>query len=75
MLEGQRPGLIVESPEMLTWKVRRDRFANRAGFDPLGGHELRTREDQLRIPEWIREQATVPVADFPQFIERVPRAK
>ncbi len=71
-LEGQRPGLVIDNPALLTWPVRRKAFERRAGFDPLDGHELRTQVDVKRVPEWLRQAATMPVVDFPDYIERVP---
>ena len=73
LLEGQRPGLIVEVPGMLGWPLRRESFARRAGFEALGAHELRTTDDLGHVPEWIRAGTTLPVVEFPTYLEQVPR--
>jgi len=39
----------VDSPQLLAWSARRAAFRRRFGFDPLGGAEIRTREDVSRI--------------------------
>jgi len=75
LLERDRPGLDVENPNWLTWTAARARFASRFGFDPLAGLVPRTMADVARIPDNIRRQTSLPVADFPVFIERVRAAE
>ena len=73
LLEGQRGGLYVESPDMLIWPARRRAFQQAFGFDPLEGLTLRTPEDIARIPDWIRRRSTVPVLELRE--KRPPERK
>jgi hypothetical protein len=66
LLEGQRPGLYMENPDMLIWPARREAFRRRFGFDPLEGLSLRTTKDVEGIAENIRRRAKVPVLVLPQ---------
>jgi hypothetical protein len=75
LLEGSRPGLYVVNPNLLTWGPSRRQFAERLGFDPVAGVELRTRADVDRVVENVRRQATVPVVEFPEAIERTRVAR
>jgi hypothetical protein len=67
ILEGDRPGIQVENPNMLTWKAHRERFENEFGFDPLEGLELRQQADVQWIPMNIDRQTELPVVDFQSF--------
>jgi len=73
LLEGQRPGLYVDNPNLLAWGVRRSAFARRFGFDPLDGRELRSRAEVGLIPQIIARRSPLPVVEFPALIERQPR--
>jgi hypothetical protein len=75
LLEGSRPDLYVDSPNALTWRTRRTAFERRFGFDPLDGVEPRTTADVDRISSTIRRLAPVPVTEFPEWLERVPRVR
>jgi len=66
LLEGQRPGLYMENPDMLVWHARREAFRRRFGFDPLEGLSLRTAKDLEEIPTNVRRRAKVPVLVLPQ---------
>ncbi|HTK30466.1 MAG TPA: DUF2723 domain-containing protein [Candidatus Saccharimonadaceae bacterium] len=66
LLEGARPGLYVDNPEMLIWPGRRRAFAKRFGFDPLEGLTFRSEADLGKIPDNIRRRAHVPVAVIPE---------
>ncbi|HTM57928.1 MAG TPA: DUF2723 domain-containing protein [Candidatus Udaeobacter sp.] len=66
ILEGQRPRLYVENPDMLIWPARRRAFIQAMGFDPLSGLDLRTPADLARIPDSIRRQSRLPVLVLPQ---------
>jgi len=66
VLEGQRPDLYVDDPDMLSWPPRRRAFERRFGFDPLGGRPIRSPGDIERISQIIRERAKVPVLILPQ---------
>lgn len=63
-LDGERPGLIVENPAMLTWPAPRAAFARRVGGDPLAGLELRDERDLARIPAHVARVTGLPVVDF-----------
>ena len=65
VLEGQRPDLYVDNPDMLILPVPREAFRRRFGFDPTGGLRFRTPRDLERVPEVIRERARVPVLVLP----------
>ena len=69
LLEGQRPGLFVDSPDMLIWPSRRRAFQRRFGFDPLAGLTLRTPDDVAQVAENIRRHASVPVLVLPEYRE------
>jgi hypothetical protein len=69
-LEGDRPGPIVVDPVLLTWPVERARFERAAGFNPLMGLPLSRSQDLTRIPGNIRRLSPLPVADFPDLLER-----
>ena len=61
VLEGERPGLYVENPDVLIWPSRRRAFIDSLGFDPLADVVLRTPADLKRIPESVRLHSTLPV--------------
>jgi hypothetical protein len=67
VLEGERPGLIVESPAMLTWTQPRRAFERRFGVDPLAGLELRNDSDLALIAPNIARRTGMPVVDFERF--------
>jgi hypothetical protein len=67
LLEGDRPGIHVENPNMLTWKAYREKFEQEFGFDPLAGMELRQQADVQGIPMNIERQTDLPVVDFQNF--------
>jgi hypothetical protein len=69
LLEGQRPDLYVESPDMLIWPARRAAFQRRFGFDPLAGLELRRPEDIGLIAGNVRRLAKVPVLVLPEVAD------
>ncbi|HEY2953663.1 MAG TPA: DUF2723 domain-containing protein [Candidatus Eisenbacteria bacterium] len=69
LLEGQRPGLYVDNPNILAWPARRAAFEQRFGFDPVEG-ELRTRADVDRIAGNVARRSPLPVVEFQTLIER-----
>jgi hypothetical protein len=73
LLEGQRPGLYVDNPDLLVWRARRTAFQERFGFDPLEGLAFHTMEDVERVPDVIRQHARVPVLVLPEYQEPRPR--
>jgi hypothetical protein len=60
-LEGQRPQLYVDSPDLLIWPARRRAFQSRFGFDPIAGLALRSPEDVAKVADNVRRRASVPV--------------
>lgn len=69
ILEGQRPELYVESPDMLIWPARRRAFTKFFDFDPLAGVVLDTPEDIGRIPTMIRRKTKLPMLLLPDYHE------
>ena len=72
-LEGSRPGLDVENPSRLSWALPRAAFVARYGVDPFGGAPVTSRDQVRAVPALLRGRLAVPVADFPEYLERVPR--
>ncbi len=64
VLEHQRPELVVENPDMLTWAPVRSAFTARTGIDPLAGLQLRAQTDVEQVPANIARRARVPVYRF-----------
>jgi len=64
ILGGERPGLDVENPSMLTWPAPRRAFLRRWGFDPLAGLELRDESALSLVPPNVARLSPVPVIDF-----------
>jgi len=69
ILEGQRPELYIESPDMLIWPARRRAFTAFFGFDPLANVVLDTPEDIGRIPTAIRRKTKLPMLLLPDYHE------
>jgi hypothetical protein len=68
LLDGEKPGLFVENPNMLTWAGPRAAFARRFGFDALAGLELRTDADLAAVPGNVGRQTGLPVIDFDEWL-------
>jgi hypothetical protein len=67
ILDGEKPGLYVENPNLLTWEGPRREFRRRFGLDPLAGLDLRGLSDVALIPANIARQTSLPVVDFERF--------
>jgi len=67
LLEGEKPGIVVDNPATLTWPPARAAFERRLGFDPLGGLALRDDSDLALVPANVARQTTLPVVDFSAF--------
>ena len=70
-LEGSRPGLLPENPNMLAWGPRRRAFIERVGIDPLEGLELSNPAYVDSIAGNIRRRSRFPVIEFPEVLDRV----
>ncbi len=68
LLDGEKPGLYVENPNMLTWSGPRHAFEKRFGFDPLAQLALRTDADLAFVPMNIKRLTEVPVVDFMEVL-------
>ena len=60
-LEGERPGLYVVNPNLLTWPASRTRFIRRFGFDPL---DRAYANYWAELPGVLRDRTGLPVVDF-----------
>jgi hypothetical protein len=60
-LEGLRPRIYVDNPDMLLWPARRRAFERRFGVDPLEDLEFRSAADIGRIGQNVQRLADVPV--------------
>jgi hypothetical protein len=66
-LEGQKPEIYVDNPDMLIWPARRRAFRERFGFDPLAGLPLRVTADLEQIPGHVRSRTSVPMIVLPKL--------
>ena len=64
ILDGERPGLYVSDPAVLSWNTQRRAFKTRFGFDPLDGLTPLTTAKTVLIPENINRLTALPVAVF-----------
>lgn len=64
LLEGEKPGIVVDNPATLTWPAARAGFGRRTGIDPLAGLELRDDSDLALVPPNVARQSALPVVDF-----------
>lgn len=64
LLDGERPGLLLANPAMLTWPAPRAAFERRVGIDPLAGLALVDDRDLARIPAHVARRTGLPVVDF-----------
>jgi hypothetical protein len=67
VLDGEKPGVVVENTSMLTWEPVRRRFIARTGIDPLAGLTLRSPADLAQVPANVRRQSALPVVDLGAF--------
>jgi len=67
ILDGEKRGLYVESPAMLTWAPPRRAFQRAVGVDPLAGLTLETDADLPRIGPNVARQTGLPVIDFERW--------
>jgi hypothetical protein len=70
LLDGEKPGLVVINPAMLTWAPERRAQTLALGFDPLAGMRLESDADLAGVAGNIARQTTLPVVDFAQWWER-----
>lgn len=70
LLDGERPGLVVIDPAMLTWAPERRAQTRALGFDPLAGMRLESDADLAGVAGNIARQTTLPVVDFAPWWER-----
>jgi hypothetical protein len=67
LLEGDKPGLHVDNPNILTWDSAQLAFRRKFGFDPVAGLSLEQQSDVRWIPRNIDRQTDLPVIDFQNF--------
>jgi hypothetical protein len=70
LLDGEKPGLVVIDPAMLTWAPERRAQTRALGFDPLAGMQLRSDADLAGVPGNIARQTALPVVDFAEWWQR-----
>lgn len=64
LLEGEKPGVVVDNPATLTWPAARAAFRRRTGIDPLAGMDLRDESVLPLVPANVAAQTALPVVDF-----------
>jgi hypothetical protein len=67
MFDGEKPGIFVTSPNLLTFDAPRRDFIRRFGIDPLAGLTLRSSADLGEIAGNINRQTALPVAEVDRF--------
>ena len=70
ILEGERPGLLVENPGVLTWAKPRARFRAIHGFDPWNGTTPASEADLAALPTLAERAGGLPALDFDDLIRR-----
>ncbi len=70
ILEGDRPGLLVEHPGVLTWAGPRRRFQKAHGFDPWNGATPTSDADLVKLPALAERAGGLPALDFDDLIRR-----
>lgn len=70
ILEGDRPGLLVLHPGVLTWAGPRRRFQEVQGFDPWNGVTPTSDADLARLPALAERAGGLPALDFDDLIRR-----
>ncbi|MEK7315989.1 MAG: DUF2723 domain-containing protein [Candidatus Eisenbacteria bacterium] len=68
ILEGDRPGLLVAHPGVLTWTGPRRRFQEAQGFDPWDGVTPTSDSDLARLPALAERAGGLPAIDFDDLI-------
>lgn len=65
--DGEKPGLYVTAPHLLTYPSQRRAFAQRFGFDPLEGLRMRSEQDLGMVAENINRLSPLPVVVVDQL--------
>jgi transmembrane protein TMEM260 (protein O-mannosyltransferase) len=65
--DGEKPGLYVTAPHLLTYPSQRREFARRFGFDPLEGLRMRSEQDLGMVAENINRRSPLPVVVVDQI--------
>lgn len=71
ILEGDRPGLLVAHPGVLTWAGPRRRFQETQGFDPWNGVTPTSDADLVKLPALAERAGGLPALDFDDLVRRV----
>lgn len=70
LLEGEKPGVTVTNPAVLTWDPARRAFEERHGLDPLAGLILQNDSQLVLVAPNIARQTALPVVDFAAWSPR-----
>lgn len=65
--DGEKPGLYVTAPHLLTHPSQRREFERRFGFDPLAGLRMRSEQDLGMVAENINRLSPLPVVVVDQL--------
>jgi hypothetical protein len=65
--DGEKPGLYVTAPHLLTYPSQRREFERRFGFDPLEGLRMRSEQDLGMVAENINRLSPLPVVVVDQI--------